>query len=186
MPYQDLLLPRRVCLMVIDPQERLMAVIDKAERVIRNICLMVECARVLKIPVLASTQYEKGLGPFVPEISKVIADAPVLDKVEFNAFANDGVRDWFAGLPASVDTVILTGVEAHICVHQTMMGALSQGFYPWVVSDAVSSRDSRHAKAAIARFHALDVAVGPAEMAVYELLGRAGTPEFKALLPHLR
>jgi isochorismate hydrolase len=84
------------------------------------------------------------------------------------------------------DTVMITGVESHICIYQTVLGALRSGFRPWIVSDAVSSRNSRHHKEAIALFHSSGICAGPAEMAIYQLLERAGTEEFRAMLKHVK
>jgi nicotinamidase-related amidase len=182
----DLLTPQRCCLMVVDPQERLMATIYKAERVVRNTSLLIHCARILDIPIVATTQYRKGLGPFVPELQELLKDTPTHDKIEFNCFANPGVRKVMHGLPKGIDTILFAGAEAHICIFQTVMGALQSGFHPWIVADAISSREKRNAKLAIHRMRDLGMTVGPAEMAIYELLHKAGTPAFKAMLPHLK
>jgi len=172
--------------MIVDPQERLMAAIYEAENVVRNTCLLIHCAKTLEIPILATTQYKKGLGPYVPELEELTADVPCIDKIEFNGFANPAVSKMINSLPKSVDTILLAGAEAHICIFQTAMGALKAGFQPWVVADAVSSREERNVKLAINRMLALGMTVGPAEMAIYELLHKAGSPSFKAMLPHLK
>ena len=182
----DLLTPQRCCLMIVDPQERLMAAIYKAERVVRNASLLIHCAKTLEIPILATTQYKKGLGPFVPELEDLLSGVPCIDKIEFNAFANPAVLEMVRSLPAPIDTVLLAGAEAHICIFQTAMGAQGAGFHPWIPADAISSRQKRNAKLAIARMQALGMTVGPTEMAVYELLQKAGSPAFKAMLPHLK
>ncbi|MEK6201180.1 MAG: isochorismatase family protein, partial [Desulfobulbaceae bacterium] len=107
------------------------------------------------------------------------------DKTEFNALANGETRALVDKLPDSVTTLILAGVETHICIYQTAMGALERGLTPWVVADAVSARSQANHKMGLARLTAAGAIVGPAEMIIYELLGRAGTPEFKAMLPHV-
>jgi len=182
----DLLTPQRCCLMIVDPQERLMAAIYKAERVVRNASLLIRCAKTLQIPVLATTQYKKGLGPFVPELEKLLSGVPCFDKIEFNGFANPAVRAMMHSLPKTVDTIILTGAEAHICIFQTAMGALQAGYQPWIPADAISSRKERTATLAVSRMQGLGMTVGPTEMAVYELLQQAGSPAFKAMLPYLK
>lgn len=182
----ELLTPQRCCLVIVDPQERLMAAIYEADRVISNTILLIHCAKTLAIPILATTQYKKGLGPFVPELDELLTDVPCTDKVEFNGLANASVNTMFNSLPKSVDTLLLVGAEAHICIFQTAMGALQAGYRPWIVADAVSSRDKRNAELALNRMQALGMAVGPTEMAVYELLHKAGSPAFKAMLPHLK
>lgn len=186
MSQYDLLNPKRSCLFVIDHQERLMAAIEKAEKVVAKTRLMIHCAKTLDIPIIATTQYKKGLGPFVPELAELLEGVSEIEKMEFNALANPQVRTEIFGLPSAIDTIIITGVEAHICVNQTAIGVLNTGYHPWIVSDAVSSRDKKNAKAALKRLQSLGIPVGPAEMAVYELLGKAGTPEFKTMLPHLK
>ncbi len=182
----DLLTPQRCCLMIVDPQERLMAAIYKAERVVRHAALLIHCAKTLEIPILATTQYKKGLGPFVPELEELLSDVPCIDKIEFNGFANPAVSKMVNSLPKTVDTILLAGAEAHICIFQTAMGALQAGYQPWIAADAVSSREKRNAKLALKRMQAHGMTVGPTEMAVYELLQKAGSPAFKAMLPHLK
>lgn len=172
--------------MVVDPQERLMAAIYKAERVVRNTRLLIHCARILAMPILATTQYKKGLGPYVPELEELLSGVTLIDKVEFNGFANPAVLAEMRSLPEAIDTVLLAGVEAHICIFQTAMGAVQAGYHPWIAADAVSSRNKRNAKLAAARMQAMGMSVGPTEMAVYELLQQAGSPAFKAMLPHLK
>jgi nicotinamidase-related amidase len=182
----DLLTPQRCCLMIVDPQERLMAAIYKAERVVRHASLLIHCAKTLEIPILATTQYKKGLGPFVPELEELLSGIPCIDKIEFNGFANPAVRSVMDALPKTVDTILLAGAEAHICIFQTAMGALRSGYQPWIAADAISSRKKRNTKLAINRMQTLGMTVGPTEMAVYELLHKAGSPAFKAMLPHLK
>ena len=182
----ELLNPRRCSLLVIDPQERLMKAIHKADRVIRNSAVMIHCAKAMEMPIIATTQYVKGLGPFVPELAELLADVICVDKVEFNALANNNVGSILKTLPACVDTLIIVGVEAHVCIYQTAVCAIKTGYRPWIVADAVSSRKKRNTELALSRLEAIGASVGPAEMAIYELLGKAGTPTFKALLPHLK
>lgn len=162
-----------------------MAHIHEADRVVVNIGRLLACARILKMPVLANTQYKKGLGMYVPELEVMMTGIPRPDKTEFNALANLETLALIDKLPDSVTTLILAGVETHICIYQTAMGALARGLTPWVVADAVSSRTSANHELGLARLAAAGVIVGPAEMIIYELLGRAGTPEFKAMLPHV-
>ena len=182
----DMLTPQRCCLMIVDPQEKLMAAIYKAERVVQNTSLLIHCAKTLEIPILATTQYKKGLGPYVPELEELVSAVPCIDKIEFNAFASPAVNKMVNSLPKSVDTILLAGAEAHICIFQTAMGALKAGYQPWIVADAVSSREKRNVKLALSRMQALDMTAGPTEMAIYELLQKAGSPAFKAMLPYLK
>jgi nicotinamidase-related amidase len=181
----SLLRPEHCCLHIVDPQQSLMARIHEADRVIANIVRLIECARILQMPIIANTQYKKGLGPYVPELEEMMEGIPRPDKTEFNALANIETRELVNKLPDSVTTLILAGVETHICIYQTAMGALERGLVPWVVADAVSSRTKANYELGLARLTAAGAIVGPAEMIIYELLGRAGTSEFKAMLPYV-
>lgn len=178
--------PAQCCLYIIDPQEKLMAQIHEADRVSRNIALMVHLARVLDFPVVANTQYKKGIGPIVPEIAELLEGVPCPDKITFNGLGNGDVLQEMENLPKDVDTLLLCGVETHICVYQTAIGALLAGYSAWVVADAVSSRSPVNDRLGQERLRELGVILAPAEMIVYELLQRAGTEQFKKMLPYLK
>lgn len=178
-----LLTPENCYLHVVDVQESLMRQVHAAEQVAAITKLMLKCAKILGLPVLANTQYKSGLGMYVPEIEELVADIPRPDKVEFNALANKETAALVDRLPKSVTTVVLVGVETHICIYQTAMGAMARGLKPWIVSDGVSSRRREHHEAGLARLISDGADVGPAEMLIYELLGKAGTPQFKQILP---
>lgn len=179
----QLLTADRCYLHIIDVQESLMRQVHERERVCQVTGLMLRFARIMGMPVIANTQYKKGLGPYVPELEEMVADVRRPDKVEFSAYANEETLQLVDQLPREVDTVILVGVETHICIYQTAVGALSRNMTPWIVSDGVSSRRAEHHRDGLARLETLGASIGPAEMLVYELLGRAGTPQFKQVLP---
>ncbi len=178
-----LLHPENCCLHLVDLQKSLMAQIHEAERVIATARLMLQFAQVMKMPVLANTQYKKGLGLYVPEMESLMEGIPRPDKVEFNALANDETRNHVAALPETVTTMIMVGVETHICIYQTAAGLLARGLIPWIVEDAVSARSEKNHQLALQRLREMGAIIGPAEMIIYELLGRAGTPLFKEVLP---
>lgn len=174
------------CLYIVDPQEKLMAHIHEADRVSRNIGLMINLAKTLDFPILANTQYKKGIGPIVPELSEMLKDVPCPDKVTFCGLSDSGVQQEIQALPDSVDTFLVCGVETHICIYQTVVGALQSGYNVWVVADAVSSRSPVNDQLGQQRMKDLGAIMAPAEMIVYELLQRAGTEQFKNMLPHLK
>jgi len=174
------------CLYVVDPQEKLMAHIHEADRVSRNTALMIHLARTLAFPILANTQYKKGIGPIVPELAKLLDDVACPDKICFSGFSDTGVQKEIKKLPPSVDTFLVCGVETHICIYQTVVGALQAGFKVWVVADAVSSRTPDNDRLGQERLRELGAVLAPAEMIIYELLQKAGTEQFKAMLPHLK
>ncbi len=178
-----LLVSENVCLQIIDVQQSLMSKINGADKVVATVQLMIRCAKILGIPVLVNTQYKKGLGPYVPTLESLVGDIPQIDKVEFNAVANRDIEAFIDGLPKSVDTIALVGVETHICIYQTAMGLLAKGLDVWVVSDGVSSRNIDDHREGMSRLQSMGVSLGPAEMLIYELLAKAGGPEFKQILP---
>ena len=180
-----LLTPEECCLHIVDPQQSLMKHIHEQQRVSAVIRLMVESARILHLPLIANTQYEKGLGPYVEELDSILEGVPKIDKTEFCSCRNRKTVQAINGLPGRVHTVLLVGVETHICIYQTAVGYLEMGMTPWIVADGVSSRTEANHRLGLRRLEKLGAIVGPAEMIIYELVARAGTPSFKAILPHV-
>jgi nicotinamidase-related amidase len=174
-----------VCLHVVDVQKSLMAKINRAEAVEQNIGLLIQCFKILKVPILASTQYLKGLGPYLASLQALVADVPQFDKVTFSAAADPVTMDHLNSLKPALKTVVLVGVETHICVYQTAMDLIDSGFSVWVVEDAVSARNVSDHKTGLMRMQSIGAAVGSTEMLIYELLGRAGTIQFKEILPFI-
>ncbi|MGB3209891.1 MAG: isochorismatase family protein [Desulforhopalus sp.] len=178
-----LLAPKNVCLQIIDVQQSLMSKITGADRVTATVDFMIQCAKILEIPIVANTQYKKGLGPYVPAVESLVGDVTQIDKSEFNAIANKETEAFINGLPKERDTLILVGVETHICIYQTAVGLLMKGLDVWVVTDGVSSRKLQDHQTGLQRLQHLGVSLGSSEMLIYELLGKAGSPEFKKILP---
>lgn len=180
------LVPDKCALMVIDIQERLMPVIDNQERVTARSVLMIKAARELNLPVLVTTQYVARIGPMLLPVAEALAGLEAVDKLEFDGFGNQAVREAVGRLPRQVDTILVCGVETHICVYQTVLGGLRAGFRMWVAADAVSSRTQENHAIGLERIRAAGGVVASTELIIYDLLGRAGTPSFKALLPLLK
>jgi len=178
--------PARCALLVVDVQENLMRVIDRREEVVRNTVLLEKAAAVLSVPVVATTQYVARIGPLLPEVTAELGGVTPLDKLEFDCFGNPAVAGVVKGLGAKVDVLVICGVETHICIYQTVLGALGAGYRVWVPADAVSSRVARNRQTGLARIREIGGVVANTEMIIYEWLRKAGTPEFKALLPFLK
>jgi len=178
--------PAQCALLVVDIQENLMRVIDNAEEVTRNTVLLQKSANVLNIPQVATTQYVARIGPLLPAVTAELGGLTPLDKLEFDCFGNAGIAAAVKGLPAAVNTLIVCGVETHICIYQTVLGALMAGFRVWVPADAVSSRKPGNKEIGLARLREMGAVVASTEMIIYEWLRKAGSPEFKALLPVLK
>jgi nicotinamidase-related amidase len=163
----------RTALVVVDVQEGFRPVVGEFDAVARNAGLLVQGARILGVPVLVTEQYPRGLGETVPEVADHLDGAPRLDKVEFDATEVEGFD------LAGRDQVLLCGIEAHVCVAQTVAGLLDQDLDVQVATDAVSSRTAANRRAGLAKIEASGAMLTSTEMALFELLGRAGTPEFK-------
>ena len=178
--------PERCSLVVVDIQERLLAPIFEKERLIRNSQLLIRLANILHIPVLPTTQYAKGLGPIVSEIASLLPPTPVINKMEFGCFGSDEFCAAVKSLPGRRNTLLLCGMESHICVTQTALGALNQGYLVHVASDAVSSRTEWNWKIGLRRMEAAGAVISSTEMMMYELMRASGTPVFKEMLAHLK
>lgn len=177
--------PEDCALAVIDIQEKLLPAIYEKDRLVRNAQLLVRLADILSLPIVVSTQYVKGLGPTVEEISSLLPPAKTVDKLEFGCFGNGEYCSTVAGL-ANRNTLLFCGVESHICVMQTALGALNQGLNVHVAADAVSSRTELNWKLGLNRMQAAGAVLSSTEMMIYELLGKSGTPAFKEMLKHLK
>ena len=182
--------PDQTALVVIDIQEKLLPPIFNRESLVRNAQLLVRLAGVLDLPVLVTTQYAKGLGQTVSDVVTALNELPAppraIDKTEFGCFGNQQFCAATRALPGKRTTLLLCGMEAHICVLQTALGALNQGYIVHVAADAVGSRTEQNWKLGIDRMRAAGIVISSAEMMIYELLGGSGTAAFKKMLPHLK
>ena len=173
-------------LIVVDIQEKLLPPIFEKERLVRNSQLLLRLARILEIPVLATTQYVKGLGPTVPEIASLLPAGEVLDKTAFSCFGSERFCSSVRALPGNRNTLIVCGMEAHICVLQTVLGALNQGYLVHVASDAVSSRAEWNWQIGLRRMEAAGALITSTETAIYELLRGSASAAFKEMLQYLK
>jgi len=173
-------------LIVVDMQEKLLPPIWEKERLVRNVQLLIRLAGILKIPAVVTTQYAKGLGSTVPDIASLLPDTPSIDKLMFSCFGSDVFCSLLKRLPGQRTTVLLCGMETHICVMQTALGALRDGYLVHVASDAVSSRTELNWRIGLDRMRAAGAILSSAEMMIYELLRSSEAPAFKELLPYLK
>jgi len=176
---------QRCLLLVIDIQEKLLPPIYEKERLVRNSQLLIRLAKILSMPMLFSTQYAKGLGQTIPEISSLAPGIEVTDKLQFGCFANGEFCSTFATIKGR-DTLLLCGMETHICVMQTALGALNQGHIVHVAADAVSSRTELTWKHGLQRMRDAGAVICSTEMMIYELLVKSGTAAFKEMLQFLK
>jgi isochorismate hydrolase len=165
-------------LVIIDVQEKLMPVIADRERVVSNIARLVKVCHITGIPIVV-TEQEK-LGKTVAEIYDGFSAEKALQKVDFNCFSCADFAEKIK--KTGRKTIILTGVEAHICVSQTALHAIP--FYNvQIVSDAVSSRLTDNRNVALQRVRDAGAIITSTEMFIYEIVQKAGTDEFRSILP---
>ena len=186
--------PAECALIVIDIQQKLLPPIFERERVVKNSQLLIRAAGILKIPTIATTQYARGLGETVSDVKSLLPSEPI-DKQMFSCFGSDVFCSILKGVPhfsrslrevGRRNTVLLCGMESHICVAQTALAALRDGYLVHVASDAVSSRTEWNWKIGIDRMRAAGAVISSTEMIIYELLRSSGTEEFKRMLQYLK
>jgi len=180
------LVPEQCTLIVIDIQEKLLPPIFQKEQLVRNAQLLIRAAGILKIPAMVSTQYAKGLGQTVPEIASLLAGTEPLDKTLFSCFGSDAFCSSLKRLPGQRTTLLLCGMESHICVAQTALAALREGYLVHVASDAVSSRTEWNWKIGLERMRAAGAIISSTEMMIYEMMRASSSAAFKELLPFLK
>jgi nicotinamidase-related amidase len=173
-------------LIVVDIQEKLLPPILHKEELVRNSKLLIRAAGVLMIPTIMSTQYAKGLGKTVPEVASLLPETEAIDKDEFSCFGSDVFCTLLKRMPGNRNTLLLCGMESHICVTQTALAALREGYLVHVASDAVSSRTEWNWKTGLERMRAAGAVISSTEMMIYELMRSSSSPAFKEMLPHLK
>lgn len=174
----------RSALLIVDVQERLAPAIADGDAVTACCKVLIEAAGRLKVPILASEQYPKGLGPTVGALAPWLDPATVLAKTAFACTREPAIERAIRKLDR--DTIVICGMEAHVCVLQTAFGVQAMGLNAVVVADATGSRQPKHRDLALDRLRNHGVEIVTTEMVVFEWLARAGTPEFKAISPLIR
>lgn len=164
-------------LLVIDLQVKLLGAIPQGEAIVRRTAQLIEGAKILGIPVLATEQYPKGLGPTHPElISKL---NPPLEKLDFSCAALEGVLSFFE--ERKLKKILLAGIETHVCVLQTALDLLALGFEVFGAVDAMGSRFAQDHDWGLHRMGKAGGVLTTAEAALFEWTEKAGSPEFKQI-----
>jgi nicotinamidase-related amidase len=169
-------------LLVIDLQEKLLPRIHAAAAVERNVAFLIDAARILQVPVAATEQYPKGLGATVALIGQRLRgekQVAIPEKVAFSSCAVPSVVDGFRR-EARI-RIVLAGIESHVCVLHTALDLLSLNFRVYVAVDAVGSRYPIDSEVALRRMEQAGCVPITSEMCVFEWLGGAYHPQFKAV-----
>jgi nicotinamidase-related amidase len=162
-------------LVVVDVQEAFRPAVLDFERVIHNTAALVQGARVLGVPVVVTEQYPKGLGHTVAEVAEYLNGVEPIEKVCFSAAAADGFD------PDGRDQALVCGIETHVCVSQTVHDLLDRGMEVHVARDAVTSRSEENREVGLRKMEGAGAIVTSVETALFELLGAAGSDEFKTV-----
>jgi len=166
-------------LAVIDVQEKLFSVMDQQEKMVKHIGLLVRTARRLNVPILMTEQYPQGLGPTIPPLKELLGEVAPLSKLTFSCCRTEHFQSRLKEVGKR--QVILTGMEAHICVLQTALDLLAAGFSVHLPIDAVCSRSKENWRVAVEQLKMAGAVITCAETVAFELLREAGTEEFKVL-----
>ncbi|MDO9508591.1 MAG: isochorismatase family protein [Thermovirgaceae bacterium] len=174
--------PERSQLLLIDLQEKMLPAVAGWESVAKNAGILLKACEVMKVPVKLTEHYPKGLGATMACVTEHLPpDAERMEKIHFSCCGEEGF-DKFLRCDGR-NLVVVAGVESHICVLGTVMDLLAMDYRVALAADACSSRNADHHRMACAAMSAAGAIVVPVESVVYQMLGRAGTEQFKAMLP---
>jgi len=176
--------PRETLLTVVDVQERLVPHIHGNEELVRSIRKLILGCGILGVPVVATEQYVKGLGPTVEPIRAALGRSVPMEKMSFSCMQHDAFRALLE--PLERRSILLCGIEAHVCVHQTAMDMKDAGYDVQIVGDAVSSRFPLNREIAFKRFQQEGIRLTTVETAVFEMLKLCGTEPFREWLKVLK
>ncbi|MDJ0829300.1 MAG: isochorismatase family protein [Desulfobacterales bacterium] len=178
-------LNRKDCvLLLVDIQKVLFDFCVDKENVQKHAAALIDICQLLSVPIIFTEQNAEKLGPFVPDLLKHANGAQVLNKMEFSCFQNATIAQAVAAFKRR--TILLAGLETHICIFHTGVDAIRDGYRLHVASDAVTSRNHSNRAVGLNRLQRAGAVISSTEMIIYELLNRAGTPEFRKALPVLK
>ncbi len=166
-------------LFIIDIQDKLVPAMEYKDQIIKNNKILINAAKEMNFPLIATEQYPNGLGRTVEELLELIDEDKIFAKNSFSAYTEE-VRAELKSLDKK--KVIITGMEAHICVFQTVRDLVGDGYQVFLAKDAIASRSKSNYFNGLDLCKSLGAVVTNTETIVYDLLKVSGTPEFKAML----
>lgn len=166
-------------LLIIDVQEKLVAALDK-DVVVRRASSLTEAAKILEIPTVITEQYPKGLGATVEQVKQKLApDAVFFEKTAFSALREDGFLEKLKSF--NKKQIVVSGIETHVCVHQTVADLLNEGYEVYVVKDACASRNKYEFKQGVERMQENGAKISCLEIVLFEWLKTSKHPNFKEI-----
>ena len=167
-------------LIVVDVQGSLARIVQNSDLLIENTRKLIQCCKVLSLPVIWLEQNPKGLGATVPELSELIEDSPINEKIHFNALCEEPIKK--AIKLNNRKRWLVVGIEAHICVYQTVQGLLKEKYEVEVLSDCISSRLQSNIDLALLNMRESGANITSLEMCVFELMKSAKVNSFREVL----
>lgn len=164
--------------MIMDIQERLVPVMDYRDEVVNNTKILIQASKEMNIPIIYTEQYPKGLGSTIAELDELIENGKRFEKTSFSAI-NEEVKKVLDSLGKK--KIIITGMETHVCVYQTVRDLILNGYEVFVVSDGVASRTKSNYLNGLELMKNMGAVITNTETIVFDLLKKAGTPEFKIM-----
>jgi nicotinamidase-related amidase len=169
------LLKSHTGMLIVDVQEKLCAAMEAGalERMVQRTRAAIQGAQALSLPIVYTEQYPKGLGPTISALSGLLEKARRVEKLSFSCALPEVVS------ALKCNQILIAGMEAHVCVFQTARDLAQQGLRPYLMVDAVLSRSEEDRQVGIALCREVGAVVTTVESALFDLLGKAGSPEFK-------
>jgi nicotinamidase-related amidase len=176
--------PESTCLVLVDIQEKLLPVIHESDDLVPHLQRLIAGARLLDLPIIVTEQIPEKLGPTVPSIAELLGDVEPIEKSTFSAW---GAAEFVDAMAAYADhTILVAGIETHVCVYQTVADLLEAEYDVQVVADAVSSRHPRNRDIGLQRMLDEGAVWTSVEMCLLEMTGEAGTDLFRDMLKVVR
>ena len=169
----------RTGLLVVDIQEKILAVTSRSKQVVENAVKLIKGFKILERPIFITEQYPEGLGNTVDPVKKVLEEAEIHQKLTFSCCGIEGLTRQIR--TQKIDQLVLCGIESHVCVLQTAIDLKEAGYTPVVVMDCISSRKLDNVDLAAERFRHEGIMMTSYESILFELTRSAGAPEFKAI-----
>ena len=180
----DLLNRENTGLLIIDVQEKLMEVMGRQQGIIENIIKLLHLSELFNLPIILTEQYPRWLGPTLKEVQERLPAYDPITKMHFNCCDVEAFNDRLEG--ERLQSVIVTGVESHICVFQTCACLLQRGYTVHVPQDAVDSRTDDNWRVGLELLREAGALITSTETIIYQIMGKAGTKEFKKMLKILK
>ncbi len=183
-PNSEFLQASDCLLLLVDIQKVILDPCADHERVVKHAAALIQTARVFSLPILFTVQNAGKLGGFLPELLEMVDHPLVLNKMEYSCLENEEILR--AIQDSGRRTLLVAGLETHVCIFHTCAHAVRLGLRVHVAADAVASRSRLNWDLGLRRMDRAGVVVSSTEMMIFELLNRSGTAEFRALLPLLK